>query len=257
MTFSPTRSRPSMNIICAAVEAARRRAEKEVYVQARMISIAPRAVFQPTVSPSTVAANAVLQRGSVEKSTVDSSASSFCIATFSAQQQQAVVTTPVQSSAAGTLQSETMALYWPFSASASAPCPASYRGSAKSCAPQTILTTATIANEAAVKPAASPGASHFSMCFSTRKKAKPKRSGWSRAHRSPVPGRRDPPSSRHPTPAAASRAGKNESAKLRTFESPFRPRASVLRKGTTTTCRLQMKPTTEAGDELRAFACAQ
>mmetsp|Transcript_33131 Transcript_33131/g.71631 ORF Transcript_33131/g.71631 Transcript_33131/m.71631 type:complete len:137 (-) Transcript_33131:1068-1478(-) len=53
------------------------------YPQAATMSTAPRAVFHPTLSPSSATAKAVPHKGSVEKITVDSAASRVFIAMFS------------------------------------------------------------------------------------------------------------------------------------------------------------------------------
>ena len=67
----------------------------ELQVHPRMIRTAPSPVFHPIVSPSTVAANAVLQIGSVAKITADSAAETFSMASVSANAVSEVAPNPV------------------------------------------------------------------------------------------------------------------------------------------------------------------
>lgn len=74
----------------------------ELQVHAKTIIMAPNHVFHPNVSPSSTAAKAVAQIGSVDKTTVDSAADTFFMASVSKSTVSEVVTSPVQRSAKGT-----------------------------------------------------------------------------------------------------------------------------------------------------------
>lgn len=141
----------------------------ELQVHAKTINMAPNPVFHPIVSPSSTAANAVPQIGSVAKIIVDSAAETFSMATVSANTVSEVATSPVQRSAKGTASDpedgRTVSLRL-----------SKDTGSCPAWAHHPIARTATVSRCAATMPSVSPG--YFRELRSVSQKTTLKLSSW-------------------------------------------------------------------------------
>lgn len=137
----------------------------ELQVHAKTIIMAPNHVFHPNVSPSSTAANAVAQIGSVDKTTVDSASDTFSMASVSKNTVSEVVTSPVQRSTKGTTSDpeDGKTVSWRLLNDGGI-CPA--------CVHHPIARAATVCTCAATIPSVSPG--YFRALRSVCQKPTPK-----------------------------------------------------------------------------------